>query len=464
MASIAKDTRGGVVQWRLFFRNKHGNKQTIRLGPVNKRDAQTILAKVRPLISASIAGGNPNEETARWLADIGDTLRRKLANAGLIQGEATPDDGTQDAAPVTLGDFLKAYIGGRADLKPNTARNYEVTRQHLVSHFGVDKVLQDITPGDADDWRQALIRKGLSAATISREVKRARQYFRAAVRRHVIDVNPFQDLKGGKQANPSREYFVTREAAQRVIDACPNREWRVLVALSRYGGLRCPSEHLALRLDDIDWERDRMTVRSPKTEHHEGGESRVVPIFPELMPYLREACERAEPGTEYVITRYRQRNANLRTQFERIIRRAGLEPWPKVFQNLRASRETELAAEYPIHVVCKWIGNSPAVAQAHYLQVTEADYQRAVETKTGDLDAAGGCNQWVTVDAKSGCNQWVTPVSAVSSDDTQTGRKPLFGKSLRPVSANRGNTLRVTQAPPRDAESLPFPCFSWLSC
>jgi len=454
MASITKDTRGGSVQWRLFFRNKHGRKQTIRLGPVNKRDAQTILAKVRPLISASIAGGGLDEETTLWVAGIGDTLRRKLVNAGLLAGDATPDDDTQDAAPVALGPFLESYITGRADLKPNTARNYEVTRQHLVSHFGTDKALQDITPGDADDWRQALIRKGLSAATISREVKRARQYFRAAVRRHIIDANPFQDLKGGKQANTSREYFVTRETTQEVIDGCPDCEWRLIVALSRYGGLRCPSEHLALRWDGIDWERDRMTVYSPKTEHHEGGESRLVPIFPELRPYLAEAFEKAPDGAEYVITRYRCKNTNLRTQFERIIRRAGAEPWPKLFQNLRASRETELTAEYPLHVVCKWIGNSPTVAQAHYLQVTEADYRRAVESKGGETAGGGGCNQWVTVGAKDGCNQWVTPVSAVSSDDTQNGRKPLWDRNLRPLSANRGNTLRVAKAPPRGVEPL----------
>ena len=47
----------------------------------------------------------------------------------------------------------------------------------------------------------------------------------------------------------------------------------------------------------------------------------------------------------------------------------GREPWPKLFQNMRASRETELTAEYPLNVVCAWIGNSPAVAQTHYLQV-----------------------------------------------------------------------------------------------
>lgn len=120
-----------------------------------------------------------------------------------------------------------------------------------------------------------------------------------------------------------------------------------------------------------------MTVRSPQTEHHEGRESRLVPLFPELRPHLEGAFDAAEPGTEFVITRYRDKNSNLRTQFERIIRKAGLQPWPKPFQNLRSTRETELAESFPIHVVCAWIGNSQAVATKHYLQVTDDHFEAA---------------------------------------------------------------------------------------
>ena len=96
-------------------------------------------------------------------------------------------------------------------------------------------------------------------------------------------------------------------------------------------GLRCPSEVLGLTWQDINWAEGKMLVRSPKTEHCPGHESRYVPIFPELLPYLREVFEQAEPGTIYVITRYRKTNVNLRTELIRIIHRAGLKPWPKLF-------------------------------------------------------------------------------------------------------------------------------------
>ena len=79
----------------------------------------------------------------------------------------------------------------------------------------------------------------------------------------------------------------------------------------------------------------------------------------------------------HVISRYRDSASNLRTQLGRILAKAGLEPWPKLWQNLRASRQTELAADYPIHVVCAWIGNSAAVARDHHLQVRDSDFERA---------------------------------------------------------------------------------------
>ncbi|HEY5310969.1 MAG TPA: hypothetical protein VIK18_00570 [Pirellulales bacterium] len=126
--------------------------------------------------------------------------------------------------------------------------------------------------------------------------------------------------------NESRFFYLSREAAEKVLEACPDAQWRLLFARSRFGALRCPSEHLSRRWGDVDWANNRIRVPSPKAEHHEGRASRWIPLFPELRPHLEAVFEAAEPGTEYVITRYRSANANLRTQFERIIRRAGLEP------------------------------------------------------------------------------------------------------------------------------------------
>lgn len=310
----------------------------------------------------------------------------KLARVGLLPKRAAQES-------VTLGEQLARYISKRTDVKPSTAQRWRHTQRCLLAFFGTDRLLASITAGDARDWERWLktgdarehryaestADDGLALNTVRKRVGDAKQFFEDAVQRELLTRNPFAGLKGTVGSNRSRDYFLTREDTTKIIEACPDAQWRLIVALARYGGVRTPSEMLSIRLQDVDWERERSRVESPKTEHHEGKECRVIPIFPELRPYLEAVWEDAEPGTEFLITRYRSVEQNLRTTFQKIIRRAGLKPWPKPFQNLRSSRATELANEYPAHVAAAWLGHSTVVASKHYWQVTEADYERAVE-------------------------------------------------------------------------------------
>lgn len=368
MASIAKDANG---RKRILFFNQDGERKTLRIGVASMHDARTVATRVDLLVAAKRCGTTPEPETAKWAATRGDELYGKLAKYGLVPPRAKVEQ-------TTLGPFLDGYIAGRSDIRPNTLRNVKNSRGRLVNYFGETKPLAEITPGGADDWRQSMVNSGLAMATISKAVKHAKQFFRYALRKGLIALNPFQDLRAGGERNDSRLQFVDRPTIDRVIAAAPDAQWRLIIALSRYGGLRCPSEHLALRWGDVDWERGRITIPSSKTEG-QGKGFRVIPLFPELRPYLEQVFDQAESGTEYVITRYRDTNSNLRTRFLKIIRRAGVEPWERLFHNLRASRQTELTDQFPAHVVARWLGNSPAIAERHYLQTIEAHYERACE-------------------------------------------------------------------------------------
>ena len=50
---------------------------------------------------------------------------------------------------------------------------------------------------------------------------------------------------------------------------------------------------------------------------------------------------------------------NLRWRLARIIENAGVPIWEKLFQNLRASRSTELANAYPATQIKSWMGHLP---------------------------------------------------------------------------------------------------------
>jgi hypothetical protein len=145
---------------------------------------------------------------------------------------------------------------------------------NLITFFGRDRLLGSVTPGETDDFRVDLSRR-LGFNTTARMCGRARQLFRVALRKRLITENPFADMKGcGVNPNAERSYFVTREEADAVLKACPNAEWRLLFVLSRYGGLRCPSDHLLL-----EWVRRRLGARenaNSETQDSAPGEAGAV--------------------------------------------------------------------------------------------------------------------------------------------------------------------------------------------
>jgi hypothetical protein len=56
---------------------------------------------------------------------------------------------------------------------------------------------------------------------------------------------------------------------------------------------------------------------------------------------------------------------------------------------MRASRQTELQREFPLHVVCSWLGNSPRIAQQSYLLVTEDDFAKAAGVEKVMVEGLG---------------------------------------------------------------------------
>jgi integrase len=349
------------------------NRKTVRLGKMTDKAANEIKGKVEAILQATMSQISWDRETAKWIANLQPTLHDKFAKVGLLPPR-------QRVESATLGPFLTSFVETqRASVKGSTLIVYGHTKRNLIGKFGEGKPLDDISPGDADEFRAWLTTsQGLAPNTVRRRCGIARQFFRAAVRKRLIAENPFAEMNEGVavKANKSRDYFVTREEAAKVLAECPDNEWKLIFALSRYGALRCPSEHLALTWGDVDWENSRITVKSPKTEHHEGKESRIIPLFPELREYLETAFNDAPEGTVHVIRL--ARNANHRTRLEKIIKRAKLAPWPKLFQNLRATRATELAADFPAHVAAEWTGHSQKVAAEHYWRVTDADFEKAL--------------------------------------------------------------------------------------
>jgi hypothetical protein len=226
MASVVKDPGG---RKRILFVAPDESRKAIRLGKCDRKSADAIARHVEALLAAKIHGQSIPRDTAAWLAGIGPKLCDKLAAVGLV-------DAPKRAA---LGEFLQSYILSRPDVKPATLEVWQQPCRNRTEFFGEDKPLRSITAGGCDQFKAWLLTQDLAPATVAKRLSFARTFLHVARKHKLIDENPFSEVKIPAANVSARQRFVGREIVQRLLDlASPT--WRIIVALCRYGGLRCP--------------------------------------------------------------------------------------------------------------------------------------------------------------------------------------------------------------------------------
>ncbi len=389
MASWSRRKTGGAV---IQFIDVNGKRHTVGMGTASDRTVERAVRVVEDLVNAAKFSQPLPADAVAWVNALPETAYARFVAAGL----ALP---RQQSKHVTVSDFASTYFAKRTDVKGSTRLVHRNVVRNLTDYFK-STPLSKVTAGDADDFARWLATEGrsdrqntqgeagLAPATCGKRLQLAATMFEDARKRKLISDNPFSDVRKPATTNPGRKKYVPVEHVLKLIEHETDAEWRALLALARYLGLRTPSEPFSLTWDCVDWTTRRLRIISPKTDRG-GRPSRIAPILPEVWPFL-EALRSISPNDEgYVFHRLRQRESvratergfwggvNLRTELLKKLGRQGLEPWPKLWHALRASAETDLVSQFPVHVVAAWLGNSPAVAAKHYLMVTDADFERA---------------------------------------------------------------------------------------
>lgn len=362
MASLHEEKKG----YRLYV-VVNGDRYKIWLGDISFKRASDWKSRVEDLVTALVAGERAKPSTLAWVNERSQRERRKLEQIGLLPRRRS----------AVLGEFLSSYIDNHPSDNRNTHRNLVSSKAALLSHFDSSRDLRSITAGDAEDWSN-LLKSKYSPATVSKHIKRAKQFFLYAEKHGLVDGKPFQDLKASGEVNDDRKEFVEAQTVVRILKSIEDPELRAVIALARFGGLRTPSETLSLKWTDINFVAGEIRVFAPKKKHT-GNAIRRVPLFAELRPFLENCYQLRREGQEYVIDRLRHGSCNWRGKFLQAIKQAGVGTWQRVFANLRASRETELIQMgYPAYDVTSWLGNSPEIAKRHYVMPTDDQFRKAV--------------------------------------------------------------------------------------
>ncbi len=333
-----------------------------------KRVAKEVSFYVDELAKSTEFGLTPERRVLSWLEELDDDLKQRLRRAGLLS----------ERDFISIADLIKRYFEAESSkLRPSSVVNKKNRRRRIAEVLDFSNSANALTPSEVARLKIELS-KTFAQATCTGMLRVLSCVYAWGKTLGIVDKNPFEDVPKGSDVNKSREYYVPMDVYFKVLEHCRDQTERTLWALYRIGGLR-RGEAFELRWEDIDWETNRMKVRSPKTENV-GKDHRIIPLFQLLkdeLEKLRKLTQKPETGR--VITSMSP--VTIYQIFKRTVSKAGVPVWDRLFQNLRSSRANEIYREFGELKESAWIGHSTSVALGHYLHILDSDYDIASQWK-----------------------------------------------------------------------------------
>ncbi len=280
----------------------------------------------------------------------------------------------------TVTEFLDQWFPqmlSQRSLRPTSIARYRADMDHIKRLVG-SKPLKDLTPMDIQAVYAKLLEEGLSPNT----VRHVRVILHGALGDAVTwDVLAKDPLRGTKPPKSVRREFQlpSPEDARALLQvAQPDRLYALWVFLALTGCRR--GEALALKWDDIDWERKSVTIQRtqsgwganrsvhpPKT----ASGRRVVALSDYLIAILlrhreQQNVERGAAGVEWhengwVFTTRRGTwfaGGHIYDYFKRLVEQAGLPDSLRPHDLRHAMASYWLAEGVPIKVVSERLGHS----------------------------------------------------------------------------------------------------------
>lgn len=242
--------------------------------------------------------------------------------------------------PTTREWFLTKFL---PRLTPGTREAYQAGVNGFLAHLGkrADRPLMTITSADVDEFIAGLVTAGeLSPRTVrDKYLGPVKAAFTRAVRLGILASNPASaveirvDGDGDEEQEVfEREVFTPAEVGL-LIKSAPSEEWRTLILLGYYTGLRM------MKCATLKWDQVDLTAGTITAIPGKRGKKANIPI---VHSELRRALDRAagvDHPEEYVLPGLSGRECGgkrgISRDFLEIARQAGVDLRPMVMPNGR---------------------------------------------------------------------------------------------------------------------------------
>jgi len=336
------------------------------------------------------------KDTGRWICDFyynGERIVRTLKFA------RTKRQAEQAEAVLMSEVFQQAYGIAKApdrkfeDFVVETFLPYSETNKKsfrcdvqickvLVSHFK-GTFLRNFTPQMIENFKQVFFKKPTrhgkrrSPATVNYHLSVLSKIFSMAIDQDVLEVNPCKRVKRLRLEN-QRMRVLSESEEEALLEAVgPYTLLRHVIVVALNTGLR-KGEILALKWDDIDFEREVMIVKKSKS-----GRPRIVPLNNSVLEILGGR----QRNSRYVFPNPKtgKRLKDVKRSFSTALRNAGIKDFR--FHDLRHTAATRMADRgADAFTLMKILGHSDIRMTSRYTHATD----RAIHQAVRKLDKISG--------------------------------------------------------------------------
>ena len=188
------------------------------------------------------------------------------------------------------------YMRYERNMSPRTIQSYSEDLADFESFFkNLDDQLswETIDQDIVREWVESMMDRGNTATSVNRRLSSLRSFYRFALKRELVEVNPARLVKGPKKAKPLPQ-FVKEADMNRLID--DERLWgegyedalaRTIIIMFYETGLRL-SELVGLDDTDVDFVNRTVKVTGKRNKQ------RIVPFGEELATELSQYVEKRD--------------------------------------------------------------------------------------------------------------------------------------------------------------------------
>lgn len=391
-----------AIRYLLIWRDKRTRKKIkICLSGYTKKDIRRNeiypeeIAEARERLETILKCRHRNkpidEVTEIWLEQH-PRFRTIFERKGIVGAKSSRNEITLK----NLWDSYETHLN-RTCRKPSTKRLVRCARRWFFKYSAFAKEanpneINSVMAEEFQAWftsQESACKRNLKPNSVSGYLAKIKAVFNYGKRTGAVAVNPFENIRV-RQIRRDNMFEIPIGLMPKILEACPNKEWRVYVVLLRFGGLR-RSEPLRLAWEDVLWSRGqrgtpefeagRLRVHDRKLERFADRETRFVPLWPEIEKELLSLHNDLR-GASGLILGGLPSLSTLNVKLRQIVRSAGFPRTDSLANNMRSTRDSELKRlGFSEDQRSIWFGHSELVSKRNYqnpeILVTDADYNSA---------------------------------------------------------------------------------------